>query len=96
MTPNLPFFYLARLTLETLTPLSIGTGAADGVFDVELVRDANGLPTIPGSSLAGVLRHLYWQTYGESDKEIQRLFGFQSLNEGEPSKLHVSWGGDSE
>jgi len=92
MTPNLPFFYLARLTLETLTPLSIGTGAADGVFDVELVRDANGLPAIPGSSLAGVLRHLYLQTYGESDKEVDSLFRFQSGDKGEPSRLHVSWG----
>ena len=33
MTPDLSVFHLARLTLETVTPLSIGTGASDGVFD---------------------------------------------------------------
>ena len=97
MTPDLPVFHLARLTLETVTPLSIGTGATDGVFDVQLVRDANGLPAIPGSSLAGVLRHLYLLTdEGEPEQattdKIHALFGYQEGDEGEASKLHISWG----
>lgn len=90
MTPDLKQFYLARLSLEAVTPLSITSGSADGVFDVSLVRDANGLPALPGSAIAGVLRHLYWQTYGE--EAMSEIFGYQECGEGEPSRLHVSWG----
>lgn len=90
MTPELKHFYLARMTLETLTPLSIAAGGADGVFDVALARDANGLPALPGSTLAGVLRHLYWELHGEAD--MKKLFGFQNNEEGKSSCLHISWG----
>lgn len=91
MTPDLSNFYIARLTLETLTPLSIAAGGADGVFDIRLVRDANGLPALPGSSLAGVLRHLYCTIHGGA-KAADGLFGCQHGDDGEASRLHVSWG----
>lgn len=79
--------YLARLVLEAETALSISTGNPDGVFDTALVRDANGLPAIPGTSLAGVLRHL-WDETGDADA----LFGYQNRKEGGASRLVVSWG----
>jgi CRISPR/Cas system CSM-associated protein Csm3 (group 7 of RAMP superfamily) len=90
---ELQVFHLARITLQTETPLSIATGKADGVFDTSLVTDANGLPTIPGTSLTGVLRHLYQDEFGEAG--ANELFGFQSRDksdESQPSRLHVSWG----
>ncbi|OGT90061.1 MAG: hypothetical protein A2286_03430 [Gammaproteobacteria bacterium RIFOXYA12_FULL_61_12] len=90
MTPELSQFFLAHLTLEAVTPLSIAAGGADGVFDVTLARDANGLPTLPGPSIGGVLRHLYWELYGKEGMES--LFGFQKRDQGEPSRLHFSWG----
>lgn len=90
MTPKFTHIYLVRVVLEAKTPLSIASGQADGVFDVALVRDANGLPAIPGSSIAGVLRHLYWSVYGEA--EMKALFGWQEADQGDPSRLHVSWG----
>lgn len=90
MTPDLKHFYLARFTLEAATPLSIAAGGADGVFDVTLIRDANGLPTLPGPAITGVMRHLYWDIHGcESMAEV---FGYQAGDEGNPSRLHVSWG----
>lgn len=82
--------HIARLTLECATPLSIGTGGSDEAFDVELVRDANGLPAIPGSSLAGVIRHLYSRIHGDTDS--RRLFGFQDGDQGQVSAVEVSWG----
>lgn len=82
--------YLARLVLELRTPLSIGTGNPDGVFDTSLVRDANGLPAIPGSSLAGVLRHLWLASHAEDSADD--LFGFQDRAEGGASRVSVSWG----
>ena len=47
--------HVARFVLEARTALSVGSGGADGVYDHPIARDANGLPTIPGTSLAGVL-----------------------------------------
>jgi CRISPR/Cas system CSM-associated protein Csm3 (group 7 of RAMP superfamily) len=82
--------HVARLTLECATPLSIGTGGSDEAFDVQLVRDANGLPAIPGSSLAGVMRHVYARHYGDGD--AARVFGFQSGADGQVSTVEVSWG----
>jgi CRISPR/Cas system CMR subunit Cmr4 (Cas7 group RAMP superfamily) len=87
MTPALKHFHLARLTFEAATPLSIAAGDADGVFDVSLARDANGLPTLPGSAIAGVLRHLHCGT-----ESMEPLFGFQEKTKGEASRVHVSWG----
>lgn len=93
MKPQPAIFYIARVTLETVTPLSIASGKANGVFDTSLVMDANGLPTIPGSSLTGVLRHLYQAEYGETG--TNELFGYQDRKDSEksqPSRLNVSWG----
>ncbi|MCU7960113.1 MAG: hypothetical protein KZQ58_08965 [gamma proteobacterium symbiont of Bathyaustriella thionipta] len=82
--------YIARLVLEADTALSINSGSPDGVFDTALVRDANNLPAIPGSSLAGVLRHLWRDEYGQADENS--LFGFQAGSEGAASPLSISWG----
>ncbi|WMP16519.1 RAMP superfamily CRISPR-associated protein [Thiothrix lacustris] len=93
MKSQQPVFHVARVTLETVTPLSIATGKANGVFDTSLVMDANGLPTIPGSSLTGVLRHLYQAEYGKTGENA--LFGCQESEDCEksqPSRLNVSWG----
>lgn len=96
MTPKLSHFHIARINLETVTPLSIAAGDTQGVFDVTLVRDANGLPALPGSSIAGVLRHLFRDiNAGNADQgteAVRNLFGDQVGDSGDPSRLHVSWG----
>ena len=90
MTPEYPVLYLACIVLETTTPLSIASGNREGAFDTLLVRDANGLPAIPGSSLAGVLRSLF---AGVPDMpNCETVFGYAEGNEGWPSRVHVSWG----
>ncbi|MGC9185169.1 MAG: RAMP superfamily CRISPR-associated protein [Thiomonas sp.] len=81
---------IARLVLEAVTPLSIGTGNPDGVFDSALVRDANDLPAIPATSLAGVLRHLWTQTHGP--ESARQLFGYQERNQGQTSRVRIGWG----
>jgi len=97
MTHYEPFFYIARLVLETATPLSIASGRDDGIADNLLVRDANDLPAIPGSSFAGVLRHAYQRITSES--QAKQLFGnakpthrLPSEEPDNPSFVHVSWG----
>ncbi|MGB0723322.1 MAG: RAMP superfamily CRISPR-associated protein [Gammaproteobacteria bacterium] len=90
MSPDHSVLYLARLVLETTTPLSISSGNRDAAFDTLLVRDANGLPAIPGSSVAGVLRTLFAQEPLKPDCET--VFGFAEGEDGMPSRVHVSWG----
>lgn len=80
--------HLARFVLEARTALSIGSGGADGVYDHPIVRDANGLPTIPGTSLAGVLRHLWINDLGLHSADA--LFGYQHRDQGEASRLEVA------
>lgn len=50
-----PIFEVARVTLTFTSPMVVGTGSGDDVADAACVTDANGLPTIPGTSIAGVL-----------------------------------------
>lgn len=82
--------HVARVVLEAVTPLSIGTGSPDGVFDSALVRDANGLPALPATSVAGVLRSLWTHLYGPDS--ARRMFGFQSKSAGSSSLVQLGWG----
>jgi CRISPR/Cas system CSM-associated protein Csm3 (group 7 of RAMP superfamily) len=91
--PSNRYFHIARFTLEAQTALSISTGSPDGVFDSALVRDANGLPTIPGASLAGLLRHLLQKDTDEATANA--LFGAEeqgSHRDGWASRVQVAWG----
>lgn len=49
--------YIARLVLEAETPLFVGSGDASLLVDQLVQKDSNGLPMIPGTALAGVIRH---------------------------------------
>lgn len=83
-----PIRYLARVVIEFTTPFIIG-GGSNFIADDCFVADANGLPLLPGSSLAGVLRHEYEQrNCGKSDN----LFGWQKGVDGAGSRLSVSCG----
>ena len=49
---------LARICLQLRTPLALGSGLYDAMAQLPYVLDANGLPVIPATSLAGALRSL--------------------------------------
>lgn len=86
---NKKYYYYAEITIEAATPLVLASGKTGNFFDVELVRDANGLPAIPGTTIAGILRHIVRE---RKDTEIEaQLFGFQNENDGFSSSLEVSW-----
>jgi CRISPR/Cas system CSM-associated protein Csm3 (group 7 of RAMP superfamily) len=82
--------HIARFTLQARTALSIGTGGPDSVYDHPIVRDANGLPIIPGTSLAGVLRQLWLTDHGLEARAADDLFGYQRRDRGAASRLEVS------
>lgn len=49
--------HIARIILEAGTPLYVGSGKSSLLKDALVQRDANGFPMIPGTTLAGVIRH---------------------------------------
>lgn len=49
--------FLARLVIKAETPLAVSSGDKDFISDKLIARDVNGLPYIPGTAIAGVIRH---------------------------------------
>jgi len=89
-----PVLHIARIVLETKTPLAVSSGQTNHVFDSDLVRDASGLPMIPGTAIAGVMRHLFQQLHGTGidRSKMENIFGFQQGDDGRASRLEVSSG----
>ena len=49
--------HLARIVLQAETPIAVGSSEKDVETDARVIKDVNGLPYIPATSIAGVLRH---------------------------------------
>lgn len=90
MTGQYSHRYVLRAVIEFTTPFLVGAGKKGDIADAIFAADANGLPALPGSSIAGVLRARFHESFSESDEE--QLFGFQKGDRGEGSRLSVSWG----
>lgn len=90
--PNARYRHMARVVLEARSPLSIGAGRDHGMEDAPVVTDANGRPSLPGSSIAGVLRAMY--SSGREADAVDGLFGHRVAqgDGGGRSRLTVSWG----
>ncbi|MEQ1566461.1 MAG: RAMP superfamily CRISPR-associated protein [Myxococcota bacterium] len=85
-------FEITRVTLEFDTPFAVGAVGGDDTPDTTWVTDGNGLPSIPGSSLAGVLRHALAEGRDpDDDATCRQVFGFQEGSDGRSSKVEVSW-----
>lgn len=73
-----------RMKLKCLTPLHCGGGDDDAIQDQPVARDAFGLWRIPGSSLAGILRH---HAARMDEKMTNRLFGEPGENGTRASRI---------
>jgi len=88
--------YIARVLIENTTPLSLSSGEKSLVTDKLVARDINGLPFIPGTSLAGVLRSAFRSKLSKNSEEAtewDKIFGYQKQNkndEGQGSRLIIS------
>lgn len=82
--------WVAVVTVETQTRLLVGTGGGDDLRDTVCVTDANGLPALPGATIAGVLRAA-WRNAGHGTATEERLFGFADGEDGNRSRLTVGW-----
>jgi CRISPR/Cas system CSM-associated protein Csm3 (group 7 of RAMP superfamily) len=74
-------------TLVAQSPLHVGGLGEDVDTDLPLARDGAGQLYIPGTSLAGALRELAEQMFGES--AVDRLWGYQHEDRGHASYVLV-------
>ncbi len=91
--------FIARLLVEAETPLFVGSGNASLLTDALVQKDANGLPILPGTALAGVLRHSIEDFINPDDQQSNKvdwndIFGYQSAesNKGLGSRFKISAG----
>lgn len=80
--------HLIRLVIETTSPMVISSGERETAFDNALARDANGLPYIPATAIAGVWRSLIAK---QNEKLANLWFGTQegrSLLQITPAIIH--------
>lgn len=77
--------YIIRTVIEAETPLAVGSGKKDMLTDALVATDVNGLPFIPGTSLAGALRSAC-----SISREDHSPFGYLDRSGGEGSRLLVS------
>lgn len=81
--------YLTRLIIQTISPMAIYSGNRDTGFDNQLARDANGLPYLPGTSIAGVWRRLVRECYNSATDK--KWFGGVEQND-HSSRLSIANG----
>lgn len=63
--------YVARIVIEAKTPLAVSSGNKNVMTDSVVALDVNELPFIPGTSIAGIIRHTL-------PKEVaEEFFGYQ-------------------
>ena len=73
--------HIARIVLEASTPIAVGSGMSDMQTDSPVIRDVNGLPYIPATSLAGVIRHSL-----ELKDDDSNIFGYHDRKGGRGSR----------
>lgn len=78
--------FLARFVIEAETPLAVGSGEKDILTDALVATDANGLPYIPGTAIAGVVRHMV-EDIKPTDFNVNQIFGFQKEQDGRGSEI---------
>lgn len=76
--------HIARIVIETKSPLNIGSGNKTIKTDSSVLKDVNGFPFIPGTTLAGLIRHSLDVNTPES------LMGYVKGSDGVGSLLIVS------
>lgn len=70
----------AHVVLEAETPLVIGSGRKTMLTDAAILKDINGFPYIPGTSIAGILSHAL------DEKTKGSFFGVKSSSKNNDSK----------
>lgn len=75
------YHLLARIVVEATTPLAVGSGEKSILSDNLVAKDVNGLPYIPATAIASVLRHLI------GEESARDFFGNPNKNSLTGSKI---------
>ena len=75
---------IARVVLEATTPLALHSGQKEINTDATVAKDVNGMPFIPGTSIAGVIRHAL------KNQDEKTFFGYQDKDGGQGSEIMFS------
>lgn len=75
-----------KIIFELASPLAIGSGDNENT-DKDLIRDANGCPYIPASSVAGVIRDILSKT---DEKKADFYLGDVKINRGNNGSEYIS------
>ena len=94
--------HIVRVTFEAAAPLSVGSGESRSdtrkdpgskeevtIRIADIQRDANGLPTIPGPGMQGILRRLAAETWGEGF--AGGMFGREDADGGAAGRVVCGW-----
>lgn len=73
--------YIAQIKIQTTTPLAVSNGEKDSLTNSLVIRDVNGLPYIPGTSLSGIIRHSL------TEETAKKLFGFNETRKDRRDRL---------
>lgn len=76
---NYKYRNIAHIVIEAITPIAVGSGDKDFITDAPVLKDVNGLPYLPGTSIAGVVRHAI------GDSEAKSFFGYNDSKNPENS-----------
>jgi CRISPR/Cas system CSM-associated protein Csm3 (group 7 of RAMP superfamily) len=71
----------AKLVLES--PLIIGSGDKGEAADITVLKDFQGRPYIPATSLTGVMRHYFMESFScesEHKKQVHMFWGYEDRN----------------
>ncbi len=77
---------LARFVIEARTPIAVGSGDKDIMTDAAVATDINGLPYLPATSIAGVIRSML------KIEDTNKLWGYQLKDEGHGSEIAFTEG----
>ncbi len=94
-----PVRFVARVTLELTSAIVVRASSLSASAPTDFVRDANGLPALPGTSLCGALRHAYGdylrstgRSATDADHQTAVIFGASGDVDGSASRFSISWG----
>lgn len=79
---------IAHIVIEAETPLAVGSGEKGLTVDRLIARDHFGLPYIPGTSLAGILRHQFEASNALSRNYLD-FFGYGNMKKEDKEKLNI-------
>lgn len=76
--------------LRLTSPMLIGTGAKDEASDLTVLKDQDGNPYLPATSVAGVLRHYFYTRADTAQADAKQISYFWGSGAGDNDQMCLS------